>query len=238
MVVLEMFLASGLYTAGSVARYFMLRQRLEQESHLQDVAPPQADHLLQTKDNTVKKFVELSVEDQEYHPPMYIGPHTSGVSVGIPLGGGTRYEMRNLLSAAVGDESKDSYYNWRTTDMERAPCATPTLYWLNTADDMKNFFDGNKIPQNIVPLRLPVQVREVKVPPTVQKLYSVPAYHILGTNRAAVIRAAARAKTLDHRFFVPAAVMATFTGFWVWGNWDEYHARMSRERMKQRLGLL
>lgn len=221
MVALELFVASSLYTAGSVARYFHEKMRLEHSETLEDNT-----YLVKKKSEGsgaaggigVKKFIELSVENKEIEPPMYIGPHAGGISLGVPIGGGVNYEMRRIFTAAIGDANHDSYYNWTITDLDKHPCSNPSLYWLNTPDDLKNFFDANGISQNIIPLRLPLQIREVTIPKTVGALYSVPGSFVMGTNRHAVIQKAALLKSYNPRLFPIAACVAAGTGAWLWAS--------------------
>jgi hypothetical protein len=58
----------------------------------------------------------------------------------------------------------------------------------------------------------------------------------MGTNRNAVIRAAAARNTIHHRYFTPALVCAMVTGTWLYGTWNEYDAQQKRERIQKIFG--
>jgi hypothetical protein len=236
MVALELFTISSIFAAGSVIKYFLKKERYNRELHL-NVGVNKGGQAVTADASEVEKFVELSVEETRNDPPIYIGTGASGAGVGIPVGGGNYNELKTILEVAIPKDRKDIYpYNWTFTDLGRTPCAPPTRYWLNTPDDLKNFFETHGIPQNIAPLRLPMQIREVTIPSSEKLLYSVPEAHVMGTNRNAVIRAAAARNTIHHRYFTPALVCAMVTGTWLYGTWNEYDAQQKRERIQKIFG--
>jgi hypothetical protein len=219
MVALELFTISSLYTAGNAAKYFLERYLLQKGDKLHDgttVETREAD-----------KFVELSVEKGNYQPPFYVN---SG-SIGIPLGGGTTTEFEELLSAVVS-EKKENDYNWRITDLDtRNRCAAPQKFWLNTPDDLKGFFEQHKIPMNLIPLSLPIQVREVKVPANTL-VYTVNSAVTIGSHKASVVKTAAWIRSFGRYPATSAfaSVCTLFLGAYHYLNWDDYYEREKRAR--------
>lgn len=229
MVALEVFAISSVYTGGSIVKYFWEKNLLSKGLRLDDGSKvEQAGH-------PISRFIRLSAEENKYDPPIYIGPHVAGTSVGIPIGGGSRSEMTTLLSASVGPDPSNNTYNWEYTDIGRTPCAVPSRYWLNTPDDIKQFFETNGIPQNIAPLRLPAQVKEIKIPSGTH-VYAVSKRGVMGTNMNAVIHATAAMNTLHHSAFRPAVIAAVFTGVWLYASWNEYHQVEHRQKWAKKFG--
>jgi hypothetical protein len=225
MVALELFTLSGLYTAGNAAKYFIECYLLNKGDKLYDGTQ------LQTSEQPVQKFVELSVEKSNYHPPFYVNPGGNHGSIGIPVGGGTTTEFEELLSAVVS-EKKENHYNWRITDLDtRNRCAAPQKFWLNTPDDLKGFFEQHKIPMNLIPLSLPIQVREVKVPANTP-VYSVRSAVTIGSHKASVVKTAAWVRSFG-RYPATSAVATCLTlvlGVYHYLNWDDYYEREKRAR--------
>jgi hypothetical protein len=215
MVALELFVASGLYTAGNVTKYFFERMALKDGSKLRDgteVGPVETP---------IEKFVECSVEVRENDAPIYV--NTGGQHPGflVPFGGGSHLESRNLLTAVIGKDPKDSVFHWTVTDLESRPCAVPRRFWLNTADDLKQYFDTNGIPQTIAPLSLPMAVREVTVPAG-RTVYGSKQAAVAGTELDRVIRRVASRRSIGRERFLWVGLLASVTGVLTWNNWENY----------------
>lgn len=231
MVALELFTVSGLYAAYRIIQYMTEKESLDVSlAPLSDGAK-----LEESTPSSVEKFVELSAAVTKNEHPTYIGIG-SGMGVGIPIGGGTTYEMRSILTAAIQKGSGPDL-NWTFTDLEKHPCGPSNRYWLNTPDDLKTFFDANGISQTSVPLSLPLEVREVKVPASVKTLYRVPQRYVMGTNRHAVIQAAAARYSIKHPLFRPALALATGTGVYLLATWDSYESTAQRRSMREKMGI-
>jgi hypothetical protein len=218
MVALEIFTLSSIYAAGNLLKYFAERMFLKDGQKVDDAAVEEVEQ-------PVEKFVELSVERTEHQAPFYLHPGNSPISV--PIGGGSTTELREILSVAIGKES--NFYCWRFIDLEKykVACAPSTRYWLNTPDDLKNFFETHKIPQNIIPLSLPMHVREIKAPP-LTPVYRLP--NVMGTNKKAVIEQFAWGRTFGRSAPRAAVGLAVFTGSYLWMTWDEYHTVQQRRK--------
>lgn len=227
MVLLELFTVSSLYSAGNAAKYFLERYLLQKGDKLYDGT------VLETREEPVEKFVELSVEKANYAPPFYVN---SG-HVGIPLGGGTTTEFEDLLSAVIS-EKKGNEYNWRITDLDtRNRCASPQKFWLNTPDDLKGFFEQHRIPMNLIPLSLPIQIREIKVP-TGTRVYSVGSALTSGTHKASVVKTAAWVRSFGRRPGLSAltSVSTISLGVYHYLTWNEYYERETRLRYLKKFG--
>lgn len=228
MVAFELFTLSSLYTAGNAAKYFLERYLLNKGHPLYDGTR------LETREEPVEKFLELSVEKSNYSPPFYV---YSGGGIGVPIGGGTTTEFEGLLSAVIGD--KENEYNWRITDLEtRNRCSSPQKFWLNTPDNLKSFFEQHRISMNVVPLALPIQVREVNVPKNTP-VYSVKNSLTIGSHKASVIETAAWVRSFG-RMPATSALATCFTiglGAYVYATWDEDYQSHKRMGYLKKIGL-
>lgn len=215
-MLLEVCALTTLYTAGNIFKYFVERMSLRDGQKVEDDA-------VDTVEPPVEKFIELSVEKTEHQAPFYLHPGNSPVSV--PIGGGTTTELREVLSAGLAKEI--NFYNWHFTDLEKykLACAPSTRFWLNTPDDLKHFFETHRIPQNMIPLSLPMHVREVKVPPQMP-VYKLP--NVMGTNKNAVIEQFVWSRTFGRTGPRTAAIAAVGTGVCVALLWDDYSMRQAR----------
>lgn len=227
MVLLELFTISSLYTAGNATKYFLERYLLQKGDKLYDGTA------LETCEESIEKFFELSVEKANYAPPFYMN---SG-SVGIPLGGGTTTEFEDLLSAVIS--KKENLYNWRITDLDtRNRCASPQKFWLNTPDDLKEFFEQHRIPVNLIPLSLPIQVREIKIP-TGTPVYSVGSALTVGSHKPSVVKTAAWVRSFGRQPGISAlaSVFALGLGAYHYVTWNEYYERENRAYYLRKVGL-
>jgi hypothetical protein len=244
MVALELFTISSLYTAGNAAKYFAERYGLMNGKRLTDGTQ------LEEVTSSVEKFVELSAEKASYSPPFYVNPGGQAGGIGIPIGGGTTTEFQELLTAVINQKDGNAY-NWHVTDLEsRQRCAPAQKFWLNTPDDLKTFFDQHRIPQNIIPLSIPLQVREIKIPSEVPThrvgtnsggrsfetplsnttLYTVQSATTIGSHKASVADVAAWSRTFGRRPTLSglAALTAICSGAIVYTSWDDYYERQRR----------
>ena len=215
MVALELFTICSVYTAGSVTKYFYEVNRLRRQQRLRDGTT------LGVIMQPVEKFAEMSVEKAVYETPLFIGSHASGIGLLAPIGGGSHTEDHVVLTAAITKDPKDSDYNWQITDLGRRPCSVPKRFWLNTPDDLKNYFTANGIPQNIAPISLPMQVREIEVAAGTN-VYGVKSARVLGTDLERVARAAAAARNIRMGPLAAALVVGCVSGAVVSVNWDDY----------------
>jgi hypothetical protein len=173
------------------------------------------DQTPESVDPPVEKFVEMTVESTEYDPPVYIT--SSGLSVlglGVPLGGGNRSEMRTVLNAAIHEDGKTPpLLNWEITDLKRGwPSAR---FWLNTPDDLSNYFKNQGIPTSVARLSLPLHVSEYKLPPATAT-YKMSSTYTIGSNAKLVARTAALARNIRPLPFRLAAAITVGTGSYLY----------------------
>lgn len=223
MVALELFTLSSIYTAGGLVKYYANKMYLNNGERLEDSS------IVEEEVTPTRHFVRMSAEEHSYRPPVYIGPSGNGLSLGIPVGGGSSSDLVTVLRASVNEDASKNTYNWEYTDLNKAPCALPSRYWLNTPDDLKQYFQINGIPQNIVPLRLPAQIEEIKLPANTP-VYKVAQRAVMGTNRGAVVRAAALSRSLDRPSWRAAAAFTAITGVYLYASWNEYYQVEKRRR--------
>ncbi len=214
MVVLEAFVASSLYTAGNVANYFIAKHALKQGEKLTD-----GSKVEELKDTT--KFVECSTERVEQDAPMFLNTGGQHLGLIVPIGGGSHIDTRKLLTGVLASDPKASQWNWTITDLDGRPCTVPKRFWLNSADDLKQYFGTNGIPQDIAPLSIPMSVREVHIPAGLP-VYAVRARATAGTNLDSVVREVVGSRTIHRSRFLVAGVCAAVTGSMVWSEWKQY----------------
>jgi hypothetical protein len=199
MIIEGLFALSASYVSVYLAKFFI--EKNEAENTLETVTPP------------IEKFLEMSVETTKYDPPVYM---TSGglsfVGVGIPFGGGAYGEMKTVLSAAVPEKGAESgpILNWEFTDLDHTRVAT-SRFWLNTPDDLSNYFKTQGIPTSVARLALPLHVREIKLPAGTTT-YKVSSTYTMGSNAKLVARTAALARNIRPLPFRLAAGVAVGTG--------------------------
>jgi hypothetical protein len=211
MVLVELFVGSSLYSGGLLAKYYSDCEDLRRKLRLKEAeAEPESEK--------PQKFVEFAVERVEQDPPMYVNTGGNHPGLLVPIGGGSHTEMRRLFTGAISPEK--SLYNWTITDLDGRPCTLPRRFWMNTPDDLKTYLESNRIPSNLSPLSLPMQVCEIDVPRGV-RVYGVPEASVAGTNLERVVRAAVRPRTIGQPLWRAAVAVAAGTGVGLWLTWRD-----------------
>lgn len=149
---------------------------------------------------------ELYTAKQEYRPPIYVGAGSSGVGVGIPVGGGTDTEFRRTHSRFNAEGTTNSYTNYWS------PHERGRISWINTADQLANVSTRYGIDTSAFPVSLPIRVHE--------HAWKGPVWHDqkaarIGPNKREVARAAAWARRSPYTVlagFVAAISIFTLSG--------------------------
>jgi hypothetical protein len=224
-MLLEVLGLSGLYTIGMLLKYNAEKYFLDNGEILSDDA-----NVEKTDDpeEVPRKFLELSKSESEYNPPFYMGTNTP---IAIPFGGGTEITLKKILTVATGTTT--NLYHWTITDFHHQPSQK---YWLNTPEDLQNFFSSNGIPQNIAPLSLPLQVREIN--PVKAPVFRIQNGAIIGTNKKSVIETFVYRRTVGRDRWRIAAAVFGVSAVVVWQDWDNWHGKNRIEEFKKRFGML
>ncbi len=165
----------------------------------------------------MEKFIELACVSKEWDPPMYV--NTGGnIGIGIPIGGGSRDEVKVLATfmKPVETEAVDPT-SWRITDTEYR---ADKSFWINTPDILKNYVEQNSLNASSFPAVLPLQVLEYNVPKAAT-VWKHRQTGILGTNRLAVVKAVAKRRNLKTDAFLFAATTSVLTTLVIAWRWND-----------------
>jgi hypothetical protein len=222
-MLLEVLVLSGVYTIGMYIKYNAEKLLLDKgETVGDDVKVEQTEH----PEEVPQKFLELSKSESEYNPPFYVGTNTP---IAVPVGGGTELTLKKILTAATGKST--NLYHWTITDFHHSPSQK---YWLNTPEDLQNFFSSNGIPQNILPLSLPLRVREIS--PVKAPVFRIQHGAIIGTSKKSVIETFVHRRTIGRQSWFVSAIVFGVSAAVVWQDWDNWHGKNRREEFARRYG--
>lgn len=216
-MLLESWVISSLYTACGLTKYFLDYHRFLARSS----PTPRDDKSLEEHQPQVEKFIELSCATKEWDPPMYLNTGSS-VGIGIPIGGGSREEVKTLAVFVKPVDTGDGIINptgFRVTD---TTFRSDKQFWINTPDTLKSYIEQNSLSASSFPAILPLNVQEYNVArgATVWKHRQT---GIMGSNRLAVVKAVAAQRNLKKYPFVLAAMTSAFSTVVVVTTWNSYY---------------